>query len=204
MLKFLAVGSVDYVMLAIIGVMLVLIVVMFLKNRSSSGDGNLEYAKRLETEGNFLKAKQKLLAALKTPKFKKYGLSDVYDALSSVEFKMKNFDDAEKYAEEALMRNSVDTAALVMLGRVQSEKGDSQKAIEYFEKAVQIKEEADTYILIAMEYAKLADPKSANIAVNGAQKLKYPKIREIRKEIKRIVLQKGKGAADVSDEDEDI
>ena len=105
MLKFLAVGSVDYVMLAIIGVMLVLIVVMFLKNRSSSGDGNIEYAKRLETEGNFLKAKQKLLAALKTPKFKKYGLSDVYDALSSVEFKMKNFDDAEKYAEEALMRN---------------------------------------------------------------------------------------------------
>ena len=184
MLKFLAAGSVDYVMLAIIGIMLVLIVVMFLKNRSSFGDGNIEYAKRLETEGNFLKAKQKLLAALKTPKFKKY--------------------DAEKYAEEALMRNSVDTAALVMLGRVQSEKGDSQKAIEYFEKAVQIKEEADTYILIAMEYAKLADPKSANIAVNGAQKLKYPKIREIRKEIKRIVLQKGKGAADVSDEDVDI
>ena len=133
MLKFLAAGSVDYVMLAIIGVMLVLIVVMFLKNRSSSGDGNIEYAKRLETEGNFLKAKQKLLAALKTPKFKKYGLSDVYDALSSVEFKMKNFDDAEKYAEEALMRNSVDTVALVMLGRVQSEKGDSQKAIEYFD-----------------------------------------------------------------------
>ena len=59
MLKFLAAGSVDYVMLAIIGVMLVLIVVMFLKNRSSSGDGNLEYAKRLEAEGNFLKAKQK-------------------------------------------------------------------------------------------------------------------------------------------------
>ncbi len=201
MLKFLSAGKVDVVMLVLFGVMAVMLIVVYFKNRSASGDGNIEYAKRLVDEGNFVKARTKLAAALKNPRFKKYQLSDVYDALSAVEFKLGNFEQAEKYANDALARNSVDCEALVMLGRICSEKGQSQEAIEFFEKAVSIKESADTYILIAMEYARLADPKAANIAVNGAQRLKYPKIREIRKEIKRIVMQRGKNADEISEDE---
>lgn len=166
-------------------VILILLVIKLLG--TSYGDQHVSDGYRFMKEGDYDKAAFHFEKAIKSGKFKKLKIHNAYEGLAETELYRKNYDRAAEKANEALLRHTEDSAAYNILGRVYSEQGDSQKAVEMFLKQSQIKEDTDCYVLLAFEYARLGDEKQANIAVNNAQRLKHPDIKEMRKDIKRIL-----------------
>ncbi len=121
-------------------------------------DGYLEYADLCNQIGKYQKA---------TIVYEEYldifdGDSELYTNLIYAHLKLKNLDNAEKFAIEAIKTDSYNDEAFFLLGQVYRSRNKWEKALNAFHKAIDIESDREEYFeALAEMYIKLNDNKKA-------------------------------------------